>query len=56
MLDGIVLVLRAGTESADAERLVRRRLKNANLLGIVLNQVPLRGSDASSYGDYADLK
>src|SRR5690242_1478599 len=56
MLDGVVLVLRAGTESADAERLVRRRLKGANLLGIVLNRVPLRGSDASSYGDYADLK
>jgi capsular exopolysaccharide synthesis family protein len=56
LLDGVVLVLRAGTEPSDAERLVHRRLKGTNLLGIVLNRVPLRGSDASSYLDYADLK
>ena len=56
MLDGMLIVLRAGTEPSDTERLVRRRLKGTNLLGIVLNRVPLRGSDASSYLDYADLK
>ena len=56
MLDGVVLVLRAGTEPADAERLVRRRLKGTNLVGMVLNCVPLRGSDASPYRHYADLK
>jgi capsular exopolysaccharide synthesis family protein len=55
MLDGLLLVLRAGTEPSDAERLVRRRLKGTNLLGIVLNRVPLRGSDASPYRHYADL-
>ena len=55
MLDGVILVLRAGTEPSDAERLVRRRLKGTNLLGIVLNRVPLRGSDALPYQNYADL-
>jgi len=55
MLDGVLLVLRAGTEPSDAERLVRRRLKGTNLLGIVLNRVSLRGSDASPYRHYADL-
>lgn len=56
MLDGLVLVLRAGTEPADAERLVRRRLKGTNVIGMVLNCVPLQGSDASPYRHYADLK
>jgi Mrp family chromosome partitioning ATPase len=56
MLDGVLLVLRAGTEPSDAERLVRRRLKGTNLLGIVLNQVPLEGSDVSAYERYGDLK
>ena len=56
MLDGVVLVLRAGTEPSDAERLVSRRLRGTKLLGIVLNRVPLRGSDASPYRDYAQLK
>lgn len=56
MLDGVLLVLRAGTEPSDAERLVRRRLRSAKLVGIVLNQVPLRGSDVSAYERYADVE
>lgn len=56
LLDGLVLVLRAGTESSDAERLVRRRLKGAKVVGMVLNCVPLLGSDASPYRHYGDLK
>jgi capsular exopolysaccharide synthesis family protein len=56
MLDGVLLVLRAGTEPSDAERLVRRRLKGTNVLGIVLNRVPLKGSDASPYRHYANLE
>lgn len=55
MLDGILLVLRAGTESPDAERRVRRRLKGSNLIGMVLNQVPLSGSDVAHYHQYADV-
>lgn len=56
MLDGIVLVLLAGAEPSDVDRLVRRRLKGSQLVGIVLNRVPLRGSDATPYRHYADLK
>jgi capsular exopolysaccharide synthesis family protein len=56
MLDGVLLVLRAGTEPSDAERLVRRRLRGTNFLGIVLNQVPLQGSDVSAYERYGDVK
>jgi capsular exopolysaccharide synthesis family protein len=56
MLDGVVLVLRAGTELLDAERMVRRRLKGSHLFGIVLNRVPLRGSDAVPYRHYAGLE
>jgi protein-tyrosine kinase len=56
LLDGVVLVLQAGSEPSDAERLVRRRLKGCHLFGIVLNRVPLRGSDALPYRHYADLK
>jgi succinoglycan biosynthesis transport protein ExoP len=56
MLDAVLLVLRSGTDSSDAERLVNRRLKGTNVVGMVLNRVPLSGSDVSSYRGYAELK
>lgn len=52
MLDGLVIVVRAGTTSVGVERMLKRRLKGVNIIGMVLNRVPVEGSEVSSYRHY----
>ncbi len=46
-LDGVIFVLGSGTVSRDAARTAKEQLNkvSANVLGVVLNKVPLNGSD-----------
>lgn len=56
LVDGLLLVVRAGTTPDGADQLIKRRLRGVNVIGVVLNQAPVDGSDASSYGHYAPSK
>ncbi len=55
-MDGLLLVVRAGTTSVGVDRIVKRRLHGVNVIGIVLNQASLDGIEASSYRYYAQAK
>ena len=52
-LDGLLLVVRAGTPRMDVEQTIKRRLQNAHVLGMVLNRVPVGSGDVSGYRHYA---
>jgi capsular exopolysaccharide synthesis family protein len=52
-LDGLLLVVRAGTSPVSADRIVKDRLQGVNVIGMVLNQVPVNGSEISSHRHYA---
>ncbi|MDQ7844114.1 MAG: CpsD/CapB family tyrosine-protein kinase [Armatimonadota bacterium] len=52
-LDGVVLVIRADTPRMDVEQTVKRRLQNANVLGMVLNRVPVSSGDSAGYRYYS---
>ena len=53
LMDGVLLVVRAGTPAIGIERVVKRRLHGVNVVGLVLNQVPIADSEAASYRYYA---
>jgi capsular exopolysaccharide synthesis family protein len=55
-MDGVVLVVRAGTPSPGVERIMKRRLQGVKVVGMVLNGVPLSGSEVPSYRYYAQVK
>ncbi len=55
-MDGLLLVVRAGTTSVGVDRIVKRRLHGVNVIGIVLNQASLDGIEASPYRYYAQAK
>ncbi len=55
-LDGLLLVVRAGTTPAGVDRLMKHRLQGVNVIGMVLNQLPVDGSEVSSYRYYAQVK
>jgi capsular exopolysaccharide synthesis family protein len=52
-LDGLLLVVRAGTPGAGTDRLMKHRLQGVNVVGTVLNQLPVDGHEVSSYRQYA---
>jgi capsular exopolysaccharide synthesis family protein len=52
-LDGLLLVVRAGTPRMDVEQTIKRRLQNAHVLGMVLNRVPVESGDVAGYRHYA---
>jgi len=52
-LDGLLLVVQAGTPRMDVEQTIKRRLQNAHVLGMVLNRVPVESGDVSGYRHYA---
>ncbi len=56
LLDGLLLVVRAGTTAAGVDRIMKRRLHGVNVIGVVLNQVPVDGSEVSGYRHYARAK
>ncbi len=56
LLDGLLLVVRAGTNAAGVERLMKHRLQGVKVIGMVLNQLPVDGSEISSYRYYAHPK
>src|SRR3989304_3046496 len=49
LMDGVLLVVRAGTPAIGIERVVKRRLHGGNVCGLVLNRVPITDSEAASY-------
>lgn len=51
-LDGLLLVVRAESTSTGVDRLIKKRLHGVNVMGMVLNQLPITNSDASSYRHY----
>lgn len=51
-LDGLLLVVRAGTSPVSADRIVKRRLQGVNVIGMVLNQAPVNGSEIPSHRHY----
>jgi capsular exopolysaccharide synthesis family protein len=56
MLDGLVLVVRSGATSGEGvDRIMKRQLRGVNVVGIVLNKVPPKGSEVDSYRYYAQL-
>ncbi len=56
LLDGLLLVVRAGTSPAGVDRLMKHRLQGVNVIGMVLNRLPVEGSEVSSYRYYAQPK
>lgn len=48
-LDGLLLVVRAGTSPISADRIVKRRLQGVNVIGMVLNQAPIGASEVPAY-------
>jgi len=52
-LDAVVLVIRADTPRMDVEQTIKRRLQNANVLGMVLNRVPVGSGDTAGYRYYS---
>ncbi len=55
-MDGVVLVVRAGAPSTGVERIMKRRLQGVKVVGMVLNGVPVSGSEVPAYRYYAQLK
>jgi len=55
-LDGLLLVVRSGTTPVGVDRLMKHRLNGVNVIGMVLNQLPVDGSDVASYRYYAQGK
>ncbi len=53
LVDGLLLVVRSGTTPVGVDRIMRRQLKGANVIGAVLNRVPTDTSEVASYRDYA---
>jgi capsular exopolysaccharide synthesis family protein len=53
LMDGVVLVVRAGTPSTGIERIMKRRLQGVKVVGMVLNGVPVSSSEVLSYRYYA---
>jgi len=53
LLDGVLLVVRAGTSPRGVDYVMKRRLHGVNVVGMVLNQVPVDGSEITSYRYYA---
>jgi len=51
-LDGLLLVVRAETTTTGVDRIIKQRLQGANVMGMVLNQLPVTSSEASSYRHY----
>lgn len=52
-LDGLVLVVRAGTSPVGADRIVKRRLQGVNVIGMVLNKAPIDASEVPAYRQQA---
>jgi len=52
-LDGLLLVVRSGTTSMGVDRLMKQRLQGVNVIGMVLNRLPVDSNDVSSYRYYA---
>lgn len=48
-LDGLLLVVRAGTSPVSADQIVKRRLQGVNVIGMVLNQVPAHAGEVPQY-------
>jgi capsular exopolysaccharide synthesis family protein len=48
-MDGLLLVVRAGTSPAAADQLIKQRLPGVNVVGMVLNQAPVNGKQAAQY-------
>ena len=55
-LEGLLLVVRAGTTADGVDRIMKRRLRGVNVVGVVLNQVPVDESEMSAYRYYARSK
>ncbi|MDR7554861.1 MAG: CpsD/CapB family tyrosine-protein kinase [Armatimonadota bacterium] len=55
-LDGLLLVVKAGAAPVDVNSMIRRRLHGVNVIGVVLNNVPVTGSELASYSYYGRLK
>ncbi len=53
LLDGLLLVVRAGTTPSGVDRLMKHRLQGVKVIGMVLNQLPVDGSEISSHRYYA---
>lgn len=53
LLDGLLLVVRAGTSPASAHLLISRRLPRVNVVGLVLNQAP--ADEVMPYSYYTTL-
>ena len=53
IVDGLLLVVRSGTQAAGVDRLMKRQLKGAHVIGAILNKVSTDGSEAASYRAYA---
>ncbi len=53
-VDGIVVAVRAGTTTVDEldSALAKLQRVDANILGLVINRVPIKGADANRYGYY----
>jgi capsular exopolysaccharide synthesis family protein len=56
LVDGLLLVVRSGTTGTGVDRLMRRQLKAARVIGAVLNRVPTDTTEVASYRDYALYK
>jgi len=56
LLDGLLLVVRAGTSPVSADRIVKHRLQGVNVLGMVLNQAPMQASETPSHRQYVNPK
>lgn len=48
-LDGLLLVVRAGTSPVSADRIVKRRLQGVNVIGMVLNKAPIDAGEVPVY-------
>jgi non-specific protein-tyrosine kinase len=55
-LDGLLLVVRAGTAPVNVNSMVKRRLHGVNVVGVVLNSVPVAGSELASYAYYGRVR
>lgn len=53
LVDGLLLVVRSGTTPVGVDRIMRRQLKGAHVIGAVLNKVSIDTSEVASYRDYA---
>ncbi len=55
-LDGLILVVRAGTSPVSADRIVKRRLQGVNVIGMVLNKAPVDGAELPPHRHYIDSR